>query len=75
MPHELDAALTLTTPLLGINNRDLRTFQTRLQTTIDLLPRVPPESNSGRRERHSGARPTSPCSRATACPHFWSARR
>lgn len=38
---ELDAALTLETPLLGINNRDLRTFQTRLQTTIDLLPRIP----------------------------------
>jgi indole-3-glycerol phosphate synthase len=38
---ELDAALTLATPLLGINNRDLRSFQTRLQTTIDLLPRIP----------------------------------
>jgi indole-3-glycerol phosphate synthase len=39
--EELDAALTLATPLLGINNRDLRSFQTRLQTTLDLLPRVP----------------------------------
>ncbi len=38
---ELDAALTLQTPLLGINNRNLRTFETRLGTTIDLLPRVP----------------------------------
>ncbi|HLX80527.1 MAG TPA: indole-3-glycerol phosphate synthase TrpC [Burkholderiales bacterium] len=38
---ELDAALTLATPLLGINNRDLRSFQTTLQTTIDLLPRIP----------------------------------
>jgi indole-3-glycerol phosphate synthase len=38
---ELDAALTLATPLLGINNRDLRSFQTRLQTTLGLLPRVP----------------------------------
>jgi len=38
---ELDAALTLATPLLGINNRDLHSFQTRLQTTIDLLPRIP----------------------------------
>ena len=38
---ELAAALTLTTPLLGINNRNLRTFETRLETTLDLLPRVP----------------------------------
>jgi len=40
---ELDAALTLSTPLVGINNRDLRSFQTRLETTLELLPRVPPE--------------------------------
>jgi indole-3-glycerol phosphate synthase len=40
---ELDSALTLATPLLGINNRDLRSFQTRLETTIDLLPAIPKE--------------------------------
>ena len=38
---ELDAALGLRTPLLGINNRDLRTFETRLETTLGLLPKVP----------------------------------
>jgi indole-3-glycerol phosphate synthase len=38
---ELDAALALETPLLGINNRNLRSFRTTLQTTLDLLPRVP----------------------------------
>jgi len=38
---ELEAALALQTPLLGINNRNLRTFETRLETTLDLLARVP----------------------------------
>lgn len=38
---ELDVALKLKTALLGINNRNLRTFETSLQTTIGLLPRIP----------------------------------
>jgi indole-3-glycerol phosphate synthase len=38
---ELTAALKLRTPLVGINNRNLRTFETTLQTTLDLLPRIP----------------------------------
>jgi indole-3-glycerol phosphate synthase len=38
---ELDVALDLRTPLIGINNRNLRTFETTLQTTLDLLPRIP----------------------------------
>ena len=38
---ELDAALGLRTPLIGINNRDLRTFETRLETTLALLERMP----------------------------------
>jgi indole-3-glycerol phosphate synthase len=40
---ELDLALALHTPLIGINNRNLRTFETRLETTLDLLPRIPPD--------------------------------
>ncbi len=38
--EELDLALQLKTPLLGINNRNLRTFDVTLQTTLDLLPRI-----------------------------------
>ena len=38
---ELESALALRTPLLGINNRDLRSFETRLETTLELLGRVP----------------------------------
>jgi len=38
---ELDLALQLATPLVGINNRNLRSFEVSLQATLELLPRIP----------------------------------
>lgn len=54
-PESLDRVLELRPPLLGINNRNLQTFQTDLDHTLQLAPRVPADtllvSESGIRDR------------------------
>lgn len=58
--HELDRALALQANLIGINNRDLRTFETDLRVSEYLLPKVPAHvtvvSESGMRAPHDIAR-------------------
>ncbi len=53
--QELERALRLQTPLLGINNRNLRTFETTLNTTLSMLSMIPDDkvviSESGIRTR------------------------
>ena len=39
--NELDAALSLQPKLIGINNRNLKTFETRLDTTLNMLEHIP----------------------------------
>jgi indole-3-glycerol phosphate synthase len=57
---ELERALEIPAPLVGINNRNLRTFETRIETTLDLRGRVPDErvlvTESGIRTRADVAR-------------------
>ena len=55
--RELDRALGLQTSLIGVNNRNLKTLQTDLQTTVDLAPFIPPDrlfiTESGIRTREN----------------------
>jgi indole-3-glycerol phosphate synthase len=41
-PRELDVALSLDLSVIGINNRDLQSLETRLETSLELLPLIPP---------------------------------
>lgn len=58
--QELETALEVKAPIVGVNNRNLKTFQVSLETTFALLPIIPPDrlvvSESGIRNRTEVAR-------------------
>ena len=56
---EVETALRSGAEIIGVNNRDLRTFQVSLDTSIHLAPCIPAEVIESERERHLHMRPMS----------------
>ena len=59
---------------IGVNNRDLKTFNVRLETSLELVARIPAETGARNRERHRHARPMWRGCAKPAIRHFSSAK-
>ena len=71
LPRVLDAGATL----VGVNNRDLRSFAVRLEHTLELAARDAAGRVPGERERHPRRAATSRGCGPAACGRCWWARR
>jgi hypothetical protein len=68
--EELERALATGATLIGINNRNLRTFETRLDTTLDLLSQIPRTAPWSPRAAFTPRRTWRSCA-STGCMPFW----
>ena len=71
---ELDRALKLKTPLVGVNNRNLRTFEVSLQTTLSPAAALARRPHARHRVGHPGRRRREANARRPACARSWWAR-
>ena len=69
--RELDAAIGCRRDIIGVNNRDLTTFEVTLETSLRLAEHIPAGVAARERERHPRRAPISPGCAPPAIARFW----